>query len=198
MSQAPAEKELLRQSFRLKRRQISVARQEEKAKQIANLLTSFPEFLSSKQIAGYWPIDGEISPLSILEQAHIEQKHCYLPVITGSSKHLQFVEYKPNDPLIPNQFGILEPDPSTQKTISIADLDLILIPLVAFDRQGHRLGMGEGYYDQTFSTISEQHKTKKPFLLGLAYEIQHVETLPLNDWDVPLHGILTEKNYFPI
>lgn len=184
-------KGLLRQSLRFKRQQISVEQQEKKALAAAQQLSDLPDFIQAKHIAGYWPVDSEMSPLPIFEAAFAQQKQCYLPLIQEDSKALQFVEYKLNDALIPNRYGILEPDPSERSSYPLEKLDLILVPLVGFDESGHRLGMGQGYYDQTLQYLNN----KKPLVLGLAYEIQQIETLPKDEWDVALHGILTEKRY---
>ncbi len=71
------------------------------------------------------------------------------------------------------------------------ELDLVFLPLVAFDRVGHRVGMGGGYYDRTFAFVQQMHH--KPILIGLAYEMQQVDGLPFCTWDIPLDGVLTEK-----
>lgn len=184
-------KGLLRQALRFQRQQISVEQQEKKALAAAQQLSALPNFTQAKHIAGYWPVDSEMSPLPIFETAFAQQQQCYLPLIQGESKTLQFVEYKPNDALIPNRYGILEPDPNERSFFPLEELDLILVPLVGFDENGHRLGMGQGYYDQTLQDLHN----KKPVIVGLAFEIQRIETLPKDEWDVALHGILTEKRY---
>ncbi len=197
MSKMLNQKDLLRQSLRIKRRQLNTSQQEEKSKQIATLIHDLAVYHDARSIAGYWSNDGEINPSHILEQANAQQKICYLPIVIEKSKQLQFAQYQNNDPLLPNRFGILEPEP-TRKKAPISDIDLILIPLVGFDNNGHRVGMGEGYYDQSLAELKESYKTKKPFLLGLAYELQRVDTLPTNEWDIPLHGILTEQHFYSI
>jgi len=72
-------------------------------------------------------------------------------------------------------------------------LDLILLPLVAFDKSGHRLGMGGGYYDRTLAFLAHRRLWRKPHLLGTAYQFQQLETLPTQPWDIPLDGIATEQ-----
>lgn len=120
-------------------------------------------------------------------------KKCYLPVLSSSTeKLLQFAEYTPNTQLAPNRYDILEPQAA--KTIAPEQLDLVIMPLVAFDDWGNRLGMGGGYYDKTFAFLREE-KNKMPVLIGLAYAMQEVSTLPADEWDVPLRGILTETGF---
>ena len=84
-----------------------------------------------------------------------------------------------------NRFGI--PEPVTDETIAVKDLELILLPLTAFDLQGNRLGMGGGFYDRTLAALAD----KKPLLVGLAYDFQEVADCPVEDFDQPLQMILS-------
>jgi 5-formyltetrahydrofolate cyclo-ligase len=197
-------KQLLRKTLRLKRASLSLIEQEQKASQLANIIYSLPEFVASAQIAAYWPNDNEISPVPILQKAHLLGKQCYLPILHPSgSSPLSFVEYKPGELLTPNRFGILEPQSNRHQTIPVSALNLVLVPLVGFDEQGTRLGMGKGYYDTTFSFLKPQASkaqdnsstTPYPYLIGLAYELQKVENLPVDPWDIALNGIATEHRY---
>lgn len=128
-------------------------------------------------------------------------KRCYLPVLHPlHHRSLWFIEYKPQDPLVKNRFGILEPIIKGNTIVPAWSLDLVLTPIVAFDHNLHRLGMGLGYYDHTFSFLRQhniqdtiQHPFNVPVLLGLAYAFQEVHTLPHDHWDIPLAGIATEK-----
>ena len=119
-------------------------------------------------------------------------KHCYLPVLHPSLEcQLWFVEYTPTAVLKPNRFGIPEPDHRQAIRIAPNLLDIVLLPLVGFDRQGGRLGMGGGFYDRTFAF--HKGKRNKPYLLGMAHACQEVEALELADWDIPLFGVITDK-----
>jgi 5-formyltetrahydrofolate cyclo-ligase len=119
-------------------------------------------------------------------------KKCYLPLLSQEN-HLQFALYQPNDELSTNQFGIPEPLAAAEK-ISAEQLDLVIMPLVAFDFFGHRLGTGGGYYDRTFA-FKQNTETSKPFLLGFAYAAQQALLLPFEQWDVLLDGVVTEKEF---
>jgi 5-formyltetrahydrofolate cyclo-ligase len=77
-------------------------------------------------------------------------------------------------------------------------LDVILMPLVAFDGQGNRLGMGAGYYDRTLAFLRHRRHWRKPRIIGLAYEFQRMPALPAEPWDVPLDGIITEAGFYKI
>jgi 5-formyltetrahydrofolate cyclo-ligase len=107
---------------------------------------------------------------------------------------MAFFSYYPGDLLIKNHYGILEPDPKNSKICSPENLDLVLVPLLAFDNQHNRLGMGGGYYDKTFAFLknSKNLETKipsKPYLLGLAYSFQYQTKLPLESWDIPIDDV---------
>lgn len=191
-------KSAIRQSIRLERAKLASEEQMEKAKKLTTIVVQLSKFLNSQHIAGYWPNDGEINPLSILNTAHEMGKSCYLPKLDPSPiAQMQFVEYLPKDPLTTNRLGILEPLLIERKIISAELLDLVLVPLVAFDEKGRRLGMGKGYYDRAFAFLNTEPKTK-PFLLGIAYDLQRVLKLPSETWDIPLNSIATESYYLDL
>lgn len=195
-------KATIRQSIRLERAKLSLEEQMEKAKKLTTIVTQLSKFLNSQHIAAYWPNDGEISPLDILAAAEKIKKFCYLPRLDPNiNSQMQFVEYLPGDLLTTNRLGILEPSLVDRKTIPAESLDLVLVPLVAFDEKGRRLGMGKGYYDHTFAFLKTNKKLnskQKPFLLGIAYDLQRVSDLPSEAWDIPLDGIATESYYLDL
>jgi 5-formyltetrahydrofolate cyclo-ligase len=155
------------------------------AEKAARLLAVSPIFRESEHIACYLARDEEFDCVPIIEKVWRAQKKCYVPVLSPHEENtLEFVSYHHDDILEFNRYKILEP--TDKEKVSIDKIDLVIMPLVGFDLQGNRLGMGGGYYDRTFSK-------KKTFLLGLAYDAQEVPTLPSDVWDIPLNGILTEK-----
>jgi 5-formyltetrahydrofolate cyclo-ligase len=101
------------------------------------------------------------------------------------------VPFTADSQLTPNRFGILEPDHRAGHKMPPHLLDIVLLPLVGFDRHGGRLGMGGGFYDTTFAF--HQGKKTKPWLLGLAHSCQEVDELELAAWDIPLYGVVTDK-----
>lgn len=108
-------------------------------------------------------------------------------------KDLRFASYQPNDILQKNRYGILEPDDKAFY-ITPQQLDLVIMPLLAVDLFGHRLGSGGGYYDRTFSYLRNSLRIdRKPILMGLAYSIQFISNVPADPWDVSLHAVLTEE-----
>jgi len=146
-------------------------------------------FKRSKHCAFYLPNDGEISSLPLLAVAQKRKKACYLPKLLGD--RMQFRHYQPPQKLVVNRYGIPEPDESCV-AISPEKLDIVFVPLVAFDSTGNRLGMGGGYYDRAFA-FKNRYPGKAPVLVGLAHECQQSTELTINHWDIKLDFIATDK-----
>lgn len=136
------------------------------------------------------PVGNEFNTQPIIQAIWQSGKECYLPVLTDDNS-LIFVLYTQHTVLLPNQYHIPEPKDKTEQIAATA-LDLVLLPLVAFDLMGNRLGTGGGYYDRTFQTNTESK------LVGIAYAVQQADELLIDPWDVKLKGVITEKgvNYF--
>ncbi len=153
-----------------------------------------PLFNTSYRIACYLAHEEEFASQPMIQAICHAGKTCYLPVLPTQNKEpgetLDFIAYQPGDNLRPNRYNILEP--TGAEKIPATELDLVLVPLVAFDLVGNRVGMGAGYYDRTFAFLLQEQITK-PFLFGLAYDMQQVDVLPWDAWDVPLDGVITEK-----
>lgn len=154
----------------------------------ASILASDARFIRSHHVACYLASREEFDCEPIIKLIRQTQKNCYLPAL--KDKHLEFKHYNLNDPLRLNHYKILEPESS--QVIPTPELDIVLVPLVGFDPQGNRLGMGGGFYDRTFAFLRE-NQTHKPLLIGLAYESQQLPELPPDPWDVRLDAVLTEK-----
>ena len=178
----------LRQSLRHKRRQLGVGAQIASAKRLADVITELPIYAVSRHIAFYLANDGEINLLPLLKQTWRQGKHCYLPVIDGDQ--LTFVHFTPGAPLASNQYGI--PEPTAGRQCPLAKIDLVLVPLVAFDHHGNRLGMGGGFYDRTFaSQLGHDRRLgdKQPALCGVGHSFQQVASLTPQKWDFPLDWV---------
>ncbi len=119
----------------------------------------------------------------------------YLPVLSPLKNSLYFAPFTPDSQLSRNRFGICEPDCSPAQWLRAQQLDVILLPLVAFDDAGNRLGMGGGFYDRTLAFLQHRQHRRKPALIGLAHEIQHSERLATESWDIPLDAIATEQRF---
>ncbi|MHB1948380.1 MAG: 5-formyltetrahydrofolate cyclo-ligase [Gammaproteobacteria bacterium] len=184
----------MRKEIRHLRRAISTQERSLAAEAAAKLFSQHPLFQRSHSIATYLGKPDEFDSVPIIEEIWREQKKCYLPVVLGpEEKVLDFMLFREGDSLRMNRYKILEPE-NTEKTTA-ENLDLVLMPLVAFDLKRNRLGMGGGYYDHTFEFILKKNPQKKPLLIGLAYANQQVDYLPHDPWDVPLDGVLTEEKF---
>ena len=143
---------------------------------------------SSKKIiiAGYYPSNYEVNILNFLEEASKKKFKIVLPVIKSSNK-MSFKSWIFKEPLYVNKFGILEPNNLGKEIIP----DLIMVPLVAFDRKLNRIGYGKGYYDRSLQKISKIKK--KTITLGIAYSFQKCATIPTNKYDFKLNYVFTEQ-----
>lgn len=182
----------LRQHFRQKRKQLNRYQQRVASQSLCKQLLHHRVFHKSRHIALYLPNDGEIDPTPIIEQSKNTNKIFYLPVILRS-KQLVFAPYRSSDtPMKKNRFGILEPS-KTQGLKQGNQLDLVLMPLVAFDKNGGRLGMGGGFYDRTFA-FKQRQKSRPPKLVGVAHHIQEATALTVEHWDIHTDFIVTDKS----
>lgn len=170
---------------------VSLDEREREAIAATNLLKLHPLFQESRHIACYYAYGHEFETRHIIEAIWAADKICYLPILTDT-KTLNFMQYNQNDELQPNQHLIPEPV-SNQHVIYPEKLDMVLVPLLAFDLQGNRVGTGGGYYDRTFAFMYT-HPARAPFLLGLGFALQESTEIHSEPWDIKLNGILTEKN----
>jgi 5-formyltetrahydrofolate cyclo-ligase len=167
------------------------------AEQLTRTAVRSSFFRTARRIAFYFPNDGEPDVLPLLLRAHLMHKRCYLPVLnTLSVDRLWFMPYEPGDRLILNRFDIPEPDHGPRLRVAASRLDLALIPLVAFDVRGNRLGMGSGFYDRTLGFLRNRQHWHRPLCVGVAYEFQRLEQIVSAPWDVPLDGCLTERRLY--
>jgi 5-formyltetrahydrofolate cyclo-ligase len=182
----------LRQRLRALRRALSPAEQRQAALAVARRLEDWPAWTGAVRVAGYWACAGELDPAPLLERAWATRRSVYLPVLTGEYS-LHFAPYPPGAPLRRNRFNIPEPEVSPMEWLEPSRLDLVLTPLVAFDRTGTRLGMGGGFYDRAFAFLRDpDYRGHRPMLLGLGYEFQQTAELVRQAWDVPLDAVVTE------
>ena len=187
---APAERREMRREMRRRRRALSEADRHAAAHALANRLAGNRWFINSRTIAVYLSNDAEIDLLPLVARAWSMGKRTYLPMLFGP--RLWFLPFHARSTLAGNRFSIPEPLEPARRRIRPMFLDLVLFPLVAFDRVGNRLGMGGGYYDRTFEAARRRAVWRGPKRIGVAYELQKVDSLPAADWDVPLDAIVTE------
>ena len=184
----------LRREIRNLRRQLSHQAQHQHSLQLKRLATNFSPFRHSRRIAFYLAAQGEIDLSPLMQQAFKAGKQVYLPVLRSRPEHgLWFALYEPGDPLQHNRFLIPEPVIHRRRTVMPWALDLILMPLVGFDLNGNRLGMGGGYYDRTLAFRRLRTHWKGPKLIGIAHDLQKIDELSSQPWDIPMDAVITEK-----
>jgi len=184
----------LRRTIRQARRSLTPREQRDHGLAVADRLRHHPLFLRAARIGAYLAADGEVDPLPLLRAAFAAGKRCYLPVLNPfAGPSLWFCEWREGDPLVPNRFAIPEPVPQRRPPHHAWQLDLLLVPLVAFDARGNRLGMGGGYYDRTLAYLGHRTHWRRPRVVGLAHALQRVDALPKNAWDIPVDGVITER-----
>lgn len=188
-------KNQLRQHLRERRRQITPSQQHLAAQQLMQRIITLSAYRHARHIAAYMASDGEISPEYVLRHASLKSKRSYLPRIHfggKANKHMSFQRYHPRQKLRSNRYGIGEPAGLRYRSRSPELLDIVLLPLAGFDKEGRRLGMGGGFYDRCFA-FKNQHSRQKPLLIGIAHHCQEVSALPADDWDIGLDLIVTDR-----
>lgn len=184
----PHGKSILRAAALAAREALSDAQRAAAAQAIARrgLPTGLPP---GAVVAGYAPIRGELDPNSLMQALAAQGARLALPVITARGQSLRFRAWRPGDRLLPGPLGILEPSPAVAEIVP----DIVLVPLAAFDRAGHRIGYGAGHYDRT---LAQLRKSRVVTAIGLAFAAQEVEVVPALRHDVALDYVLTEARVF--
>ena len=186
----------LRKHLRRKRRSLSFEQQQQASEQLALNLLKHPDLHRARHIGIYLANDGEIDPHLYIHLARRKGIHFYLPILHPVYPgKLVFSPYFDGIRLSANRFGIPEPPFPRSRRRPAWALDAVLFPLVGFDENGGRLGMGGGFYDRTFA-FSRIRPGMAPKLIGLAHDFQKVKELPIEPWDVPLHGVVTDKRCY--
>lgn len=185
------DKQTLRQNIRQKREALSAQEVAAAGARVAQKVIQLPIYQEAKRIAVYLAHRGELAPRDIVNAAWVADKTCFLPVLDPQhDKQLCFLPYTPGTALSANTFGIDEPVYHANQVNPASSLDLIFLPLVAFDAWGNRLGMGQGYYDRT---LAFRKQLKRPYLIGLAYDFQYIAKLDAEEWDIALDMVITPK-----
>jgi 5-formyltetrahydrofolate cyclo-ligase len=168
----------------LQRRQLPEAEVQHRSFAVQRRLQKLECYQQARTIAFYSPVHNEVSTVQLLRDALANRRTIVMPRVAGKALVFQLIHSL--DDLAPGSFGILEPKTETEP-IAMHQLDLIVLPGVAFDRRGHRLGYGKGYYDRALSAAGNQAKR-----VGLAYDFQLVEQLPVFEHDMQLDLLATE------
>src|SRR5690554_3225822 len=192
----PLSRAQLRSALRNKRRNLSPLQQAQAAQQLYLQLAQHPLFRRAQHIALYHASDGEIDPHLLVREAWRRGKSVYLPVLAPWPKTtMLFQRVRPTQQWEKNRFGILQPRWCAAEQRAAWALDAVFLPLVGFDQQGGRLGMGGGFYDRCFAQLHQRNHLTTPQRIGLAHACQQVEQLPVASWDVPLHAVVTDLGW---
>ena len=178
----------MRSTLRAHRRALPAAQRIAGADALANRLLSLPFAPGSGYVAGYWAMDGEIALHSWQLRLPRELIYC-LPVLHEGNL-LRFAPWRPGDALVSNRYGIPEPDVDASSALLPEDMSLVVMPLVGFDPGGRRLGMGGGWYDRSFAF--RDLAMPPPWLVGVGFDVQRVDKLDAEAWDVLPDAICTE------
>lgn len=136
-------------------------------------------------VAAYIPVGGEADPALFIRAAREAGCHLALPHVTSRAAPLRFLAWPGDAALVAGPFGLHQPAPDMAELAP----DIILTPLVGFDRAGNRLGQGAGHYDRAFAAHPDAWR------VGIAWSVQGVDALPADPWDVPLNAIATEREW---
>jgi 5-formyltetrahydrofolate cyclo-ligase len=185
-SPAPDPKSKLREQLSQLRAQVDPGLAESASQGVWNILCKMPEFDKAKGIGAFASIPGEINTYPILEGALGLGKRIYLPKVVKGKTHFEFFLVQNFKTLSKGAFGILEP--TGGKPADWGEIDLVLVPGLAFDQSGNRLGFGKGYYDRVLPLLK-----KSTLTIGLGYSFQIVEKIPVDLHDIPLKAVLSEK-----
>jgi 5-formyltetrahydrofolate cyclo-ligase len=142
-------------------------------------------------VSGFMPLKSEINPLPLMKKLAAAGVQLALPKIAGRGKPLIMRAWQWGEPLDAGQWGIREPKPGAAEV----EPDILLVPLVAFDRAGHRIGYGAGYYDMT---IAQLRGRKTVTAIGIAFAAQEIPAVPTTPHDAPLDLVLTEREAIAI
>ncbi len=183
----------LRRQLRQQRRELDAETQLRHGAHLYQQLRHCDLYRRSKRIAAYLPEDGEIDSGYIIHNAWRAKKQIYLPVLSPFGNSLYFAPFQRGSAMRKNRFGIPEPDSHPRHWLRARQLDLILMPLVGFDKQGNRLGMGGGFYDRTLAFTRYQANSHRPYLIGLAHQLQQVDALDYQPHDIAMQLIATEQ-----
>ena len=191
----------LRHQMRRRRRSLTPSQRKRASLSLASTIAKRLFSRRSVRWGLYLANDGEIDPRILSDRLLRCNRQVFLPVLHPvHSGMLCFARYHPGMPMRRNRFGISEPAPPLL-TVPLWTLSVLCVPLVAFDEAGNRLGMGGGFYDRSLGRFSRPSGSagfglaSRPLKLGVAFEFQGVESLPVEPWDIPLDAIASDQRF---
>jgi 5-formyltetrahydrofolate cyclo-ligase len=184
----------VRKKLKAKRKTLSPTTIANAAISISQNIWQLPELKRAKNIGCYIGVNGEASCAEFMRNAYTRKKRIFVPVLRKTN--MEFYRLFPDSQLQNNQFNIPEPVHIEQNLMPAQNLSVILVPLLAFDLSGNRLGMGGGYYDKLLSFTKRRDKFRRPLLIGMAYDFQQTDKISANHWDIPMHIVATETQCY--
>ena len=184
----------MRQANRKRRAALTPEQLERAAAALAQKILQLSCYQQAYHVAVYFAVHGEISLDPVIDHALAHGKRVYLPNLDRQS--LRFSPYFHEQKMRINKFRLPEPDVADEEMLQPGQLDLVLAPLVVFDDERNRIGMGGGFYDRSFAFLRWRAVWRRPLLIGLAYDFQRAKTLHAEAWDVPLHSVVTEQRVY--
>ncbi|WP_431888358.1 5-formyltetrahydrofolate cyclo-ligase [Pectobacterium colocasium] len=195
LSSTTASRQQIRQAVRQHRRLLTPEQQALFAQQACERVMAHPKIIRADSVAVFLSFDGELDTSPLIQQLWQQGKRVYLPVLHPfRAGHLLFLRYASDTELVRNRLKIMEPRLDVRQVLPLPQLDILLTPLVAFDHQGLRLGMGGGFYDRTLQYRNQM--SRGPYPIGLAHDCQQVDALPVESWDIPLPEIITPSRHW--
>ena len=180
------DKAALRKVAKVQRKEAAQANPTASAEAMQALL-EYLGAVTPRCLAGYLPIGSELDPQPALQRLHERGAQTALPVVVAEAQPLIFRAYQSGDDLITEAFATRAPTAQAAQVMP----DLVLVPMLAFDRKGYRLGYGGGFYDRTIAQF--QQKKLDCAFIGFAYAAQQVDEVPVGAYDLPLNVIITEQ-----
>lgn len=178
----------IRQLIRQRRRALEPEQQTQFARQAAARMMAWPPVTTARSVALFLSFDGELDTRPLIDALWRSGKTVCLPVLHPFSPgNLLFLHYHPRSTLVMNRLKIQEPKLDVRDVLPLSELDVLIVPLVAFDAQGQRLGMGGGFYDRTLQNWRSYGLQP----VGYAHDCQQVAQLPVEKWDIPLPAVVT-------
>jgi len=183
-----AEKERLRRRILLLREQQTPSDAETKSLKITEMLTQLPEYRKAQVIASYVDKGNEVQTRPLIRKALASRKKVLVPIVNKERRSLDFSEIKSLDELVPGAFDIPEPKPDYRRLTDLETMEVVLlVPGIAWDFDGYRVGWGKGYFDTVLKRLHE-----KSLAVGLAFDLQVVDRVPRAQFDLPVDMVVTE------
>jgi 5-formyltetrahydrofolate cyclo-ligase len=193
-----SEKSALRRALRARRAAVPLAERRRAAQSAVSHALRQRLLARGRRIGFYMPAKSEIDVLPLLERALRMGVDCYLPIVPGRGlRKLWFIRLGDHPAWFLNRYGIPEYQHATARTVRAYQLDMLFMPLLGFDAEGWRIGMGGGYYDASLAKLGRRRHWRRPRLVGVAFSVQQVDRVPNDPWDIPLSGVLTERGFLP-